>query len=476
MLISHKASTTKDNHRGAPPALGWDALYTAWDEYLRKFCPTAPGSAAPRGKKQTILVIPPDISRLHSAAGELTARLYASWSPYATIKIMPALGTHRRMTPDELRSMFGPQIPLRDYLYHDWRWGVVRAHTLGARELVRLLGTDRNEEDGESGESGDSSVRLRGTTRTGQLHVYINHHIMSRRYTRIVSIGQVAPHEVVGMSNHVKNLVIGCGGKQVIDFSHYYSAKIGMANLIGTPNTPIRTLLNAIYDASLAHLPVHFAMTVMTEELDGIFRPYALCIGDDTECFDAAAAASTEANIIPEPRCYDLVVAYLPRRQYRSLWLANKAIYRLSDIVATGGELLIIAPGVDRVAEDDAFGDLIVRHGGYMGSAAVERELNQSGRRRRGRHSLSANLAVAAHLIHGSPEERYKVTYATDSLSPELLQRLGYQHRTLASINAYRPFRRPVGGCTNALGRDYYYVYNPGFRLWRCSSPDRALL
>ena len=419
---------------------GWRDLLAAWHEYLAAYRPYRP-----------VLVIPPDITRLHSGAGMLTAELYAQWNRYAPIHIMPALGTHRPLTAHELRVMFGDAIPHTAFLTHHWRRDVVTAAHLSTSDMRDVL-TD------------DERARIPPSLIT-DMPVELNRAVVDSRYGHVVSIGQVAPHEVFGMAGYVKNIMIGCGGQAIIDRSHILGASIGMDSIIGRVDTGIRRITRRAFDMTRRGMRTHFALTVIGEHATGAISPRALIIGDDEECFQDAARIARTANIIHVPHRYHTVVAFMPPNQYRSLWVANKALYRLADIVADDGELLIIAPAVDSLAEQRDYSHLIARYG-YRGRASILSHLTDP------HHELSTHAAAAAHLIHGSSEGRFRVTYCTDRLSDTELRNIGYHRRPLATADRYRPFHRPAGVYSTAHGEEYYFVSNPGFRLWRYAPAD----
>ena len=71
----------------------------------------------------------------------------------------------------------------------------------------------------------------------------------------IVSIGQVVPHEVIGMANYNKNLFVGTGGAAGINESHFIGAACGMERMMGRANTPLRLILNSAQDRSVRPNP-----------------------------------------------------------------------------------------------------------------------------------------------------------------------------------------------------------------------------
>ena len=49
----------------------------------------------------------------------------------------------------------------------------------------------------------------------------------------MLSIGQVVPHEVIGLANYNKNILIGTAGPLSIHRSHYLGAVVGMERIMG---------------------------------------------------------------------------------------------------------------------------------------------------------------------------------------------------------------------------------------------------
>src|ERR1039457_5198778 len=187
-----------------------------------------------------VLVLPPDHTRLNSDAGELTRLLYEMLSPKTEVDIMPALGTHSPMTEAQLRMMFGDSIPLARFGVHDWRNGVRHVGDVPGK-LVREW----------SGGLVDYDVR-----------VEVNQQLFAG-YDLILSVGQIVPHEVVGIANYTKNVVVGSGGSDMINKSHFLGAAYGMERIMGRIENPVRRLFNYAVETFLRDLPIVFVLTVM---------------------------------------------------------------------------------------------------------------------------------------------------------------------------------------------------------------------
>jgi nickel-dependent lactate racemase len=183
------------------------------------------------GPRQRVLALPPDITRYHSRAGELT-RLVWEYYGDRLKAVMPALGTHVPMTEAEIRNMFG-DMPLALFKVHDWREGLV---TLGEvpGEYVKQ----------QSGGLLDYSWPAQ-----------VDKLLTEGGFDLILSLGQVVPHEVIGMANYNKNVFVGTGGREGINKSHFLGAVYGMERIMGRADNPVRRVMNYASDHFATHLP-----------------------------------------------------------------------------------------------------------------------------------------------------------------------------------------------------------------------------
>lgn len=398
---------------------------------------TAPGV-------KRLLIIPPDITRLNSRAGEITAYLWDKLHTSVHIDILPALGTHKPMTEAQCRKLFGPTVPFERILAHDWR------------NDLTVLGAVSAERMGELSEGRFAEP----------MQVAVNKRLVEGQYDRVLSIGQVVPHEVIGMANYTKNILIGVGGKDTIDKSHFLGAVCGMESIMGQADTPVRRALNGAYDAFVrGKLPgagaITFILTVIGDSDDGLVMR-GLYAGDGDDTFEQAAALSRRVNFDVLDKPINRCVVYLDPDEFHSTWLGNKAIYRTRMAMADDGELIILAPAVDTFGEDGDI-DRLIRQHGYRGTPATLAALEQDA-------DLAGNLSAAAHLIHGSTEGRFTVTYCTtDALPRELIEAVGYQHRDYAdAARQYPPDRLGTspGWHTDTDGEPFFYIPNPALGLW----------
>lgn len=387
---------------------------------------------------QRLLVIPPDITRYYSMAGMITNMIYHKVSPKTQVDILPATGTHVPMTDGELSRMFG-DIPKDRFLSHNWRTDTVSVGTV-PREVVR----------GVSGGLFDTDIG-----------VELNGRLLSGGYDLILSVGQVVPHEVAGMANYSKNIFVGVGGRQMINKTHMLGAVCGAEAAMGNDHAPVRQVFDYAQEHFLGGLPLVYLLTVVGLSEDGP-KLYGLFMGDGRDAFQKAVTLSQELNITYVERPARKVVAFLEPEEYRSTWVGNKAIYRTRMMVQNGGELLVLAPGVETFGENQEV-DQAIRAYGYTGTRRIL-ELYRQG--------VFENLMmVSAHLIHGSSDGRFQITYATDPalLSKKEIEGVGFRHMDVReAMVRYDPRKLKGGWNTLPDGEEIYFVGAPGLGLWKC--------
>lgn len=381
-----------------------------------------------------VLLIPPDGTRAHSMAGPITNMLYHVLQP-AEVRILPALGTHVPMTVEEKKRIFGADVPSEAYLDHNWRTGVKTAGVVPGSFVEEV-----------SGGLLDYSIV-----------VDINREILEGKYDLILSIGQVVPHEVVGMANYTKNIVVGCGGKDIIDKSHFLGAVYGMEKMMGRDYSPVRKVFDYAEEHLLADLPLAYILTV-TETKDEVTTLQGLFLGKEREVFSQAVAKSQVCNLdlLSEP--LKKVVVYLDPNEFRSTWLGNKSVYRTRMAMADDGELIILAPGVRMFGEDPEI-DGLIRAFGY----ATSREILDFTKTN---EELAKNLSVAAHLIHGSSENRFKITYAVQHLTEEEIRGVNYGYMSYAEAATQYKLDQLKEGSNIINGEEVFYISNPALGLW----------
>ncbi len=386
------------------------------------------------GARQRVLVVPPDQSRIHSRAGELT---HHAWEHFgaALQAVLPALGTHAAMTPEQITRMFGA-IPQDIFRTHNWRTDV---ETLGEvpAEFIHA------QSEGKLNYSWPAQV---------------NRLILHSGFDLILSIGQVVPHEVIGMANYNKNILVGTGGTGSINRSHYLGAVYGMERIMGRADNPVRNVLNYAADHFLKNLPIIYVLTVIGRASDDRLVLRGLFIGDDIECFHRAASLSVQVNFETLDQPITKAVVYLDPHEFRSTWLGNKAVYRTRMALADAAELIILGPGVTEFGEDPAI-DALIRKYGYRGTPATLAAVRTNS-------DLANDLGAAAHLIHGSSEGRFTIRWCPGHLTREEVESVGYEYGDLKIMLArYNPETLHQGQ-NRVEGENVFFIANPGLGLW----------
>ena len=387
------------------------------------------------GKKKKVLVVPPDQTRIHSRAGEITALLHKYFKKELK-DILPALGTHTPMTDNQINEMFG-DIPRELFRVHDWRKDVITVGTV----------------------DGDMVSQITNGALDYSWPAQLNKLVYKGGHDLIISVGQVVPHEVMGMANYNKNLFVGTGGREGINKSHFIAGVYGMENLMGKADNPVRGMLNYATRNFIPDLPVIYILTVIGYDEAGELVIRGLFIGDDPEVFYTAAKLSLKVNFTILDKPLEKVVVYLDPSEYKSTWLGNKSIYRTRMAMADGGEIIVIAPGLKEFGEDREI-DRLVRKYGYIGTPAVLDAVRED-------EELRQNLGAAAHLIHGSSEGRFSVTYCPGHLSREQIESVRFRYHDIRdAIKKYNPDKMKDGFNEMPDGEKVFYISNPSLGLW----------
>lgn len=387
------------------------------------------------GSRKSVLAIPPDFTRYHSGAGELTTLVYKYYHERLT-DILPSLGTHFRMTEREINNMF-VGIPHNLFRVHSWRHDL---YTLGEvpSEFIN--------------EVSEGKLNYSWPAQVNKLIQFGGHDL-------ILSIGQVVPHEVVGMANYNKNIFVGTGGQGSINKSHFLGAVYGMERIMGRADTPVRKVLNYASDNFAKHLPIVYVLTVIGKDKNNKLVVRGLFIGDDFATFEQAAALSLQVNFEMFDKPLKKVVVYLDPAEFKSTWLGNKSIYRTRMAIEDDGELIVLAPGVKEFGEDKAI-DMLIRKYGYLTTPEVLKYVAE-------KDDLKNNLSAAAHLIHGSSEGRFKITYCPGYLTKDDIEGVKFAYSDLNKmIDRYNPKKLKDGFNTMPDGEQIFYISNPALGLW----------
>jgi len=383
-----------------------------------------------------VLLLPPDITRMHSGAGWITEAFYEALKDEADVHVIPTLGQHEPHTPEQNRQMFGA-IPNERIHAHDWRDGVVPVGEISAEYVEEV-----------SGGAADWAIPIT-----------LNRMLMEESWDLIINIGHVVPHEVLGFANHNKNYFIGLGGKDLICAAHMMAACCGIENNLGNLLTPTRQCFNKAEDELLAGLPDLYVQVVLARTGDGRLVHTGYHAGDTLETYLSAARQSRELNITALEEPLSKVVCVMQGDEFFSTWVANKAVYRTRMALADDGELLILAPGLKRFGEQPEV-DAFIRKYGYCGTPKVMDGYRQ--------HEDMQDLAHAtAHLIHGSSEDRFTIRYAPGHLTQEEVEGVNFQFADLAEMEQRYPIDQlQEGWNTHADGERFYFIPTPSAGLW----------
>ena len=389
-------------------------------------------------KWSSVLLLPPDITRSHSGAGLITAHYYEQLTARGvSVKVLPALGTHLPMTEEQLREMFGDSIPMDAYIAHDFRTSIEVVGTVPGAYLDQV----------SEGLFKDDVT------------VSVNRELLSGKYDAIISIGQVVPHELAGMAGYTKNLVVGCGGGDMINVSHFLGVFYGRHRIVGNVDTPPRRLFDYIQKNFLDKLPITFVLTVMAQQ-DGADIFKGLFIGKERDSFEQAVALSQQVNITHVEKPVKKCVVWMDPHSYHSTWVTNKAVYRTQRALAEDGEVIVIAPGLHTFGENDLADQMIRKYGYRPREEMLELYKNDP--------VLSKNMSLAGHLIRSGPRPDTKLTFCTNLLTREEIEHASYCYMTVEeAMEAYPCEDWETGWKTLPNGEEIYFVRNAALGLWQ---------
>jgi hypothetical protein len=378
-------------------------------------------SLAKPGERNRVLAVPPDQSRPHSRTGELTRYARESFGEKMQA-VLPALGTHTAMQPEQTAGMVGV-MPQELFRVHNWRTDVET-----------------------SGEGPSAFIDMQSEGKWNfAWPARANRRIARGGFDLILSIGQVVPHEVIGVADHNKNILVGTGGRNGINRSHYLGAAYGMERIRGRAAKHGRN--RHIYACD--HLPIVHVLTLVV---------CRLFVGDDAECLQGVAALSWRVNIQTLGAPIRKAVVYLDPHEFHSIGLDNKAVHRTRMVLADGAELIILAPAVKEFGEDKLIDGLICRYDYRETTAQL--------------HAVSANadlandLSTAAHLIHGSPERRFTIRWCSGHLSIEEIEGVGFKYGDLKAMLRHYDSQKLQHGGNRIDGEEVFFIANPGLGLW----------
>jgi nickel-dependent lactate racemase len=386
------------------------------------------------GERKKVLVLPPDITRFHSRAGEITRIIYQYYGDRLKA-VLPAIGTHVPMTAGEIQHMFG-DMPQALFHVHDWRNGITTLGEVPA-EFVK--------------EQSNGMLDFAWPAQVDRL-------LVEGGFDLILSVGQVVPHEVIGMANYNKNVFVGTGGREGINKSHYLGAVYGMERIMGRADNPVRRVLNYASEHFAQHLPIVYVHTVVSKNERGELATRGLYVGSGAECFTKAAELSLKVNFVMMDREIKKAVVFLDPSEFRSTWLGNKAVYRTRMALADDAELIVLAPGVKEFGEDPGI-DKLIRKYGYVGTPRVLEAVKNNA-------DLGANLSAAAHLIHGSSEGRFTITYCPGHLTREEVDCVNFRYGDLAQMMKKYDPAKLKDGFNTVDGEEVFYISNPALGLW----------
>ena len=224
-------------------------------------------------------------------------------------------------------------------------------------------------------------------------------------------------------------------------------------------------MLNYASEHFVKGLPIVYVLTVVSKNAAGKLVIRGIFVGDDTQCFELAAELSLKVNFQMMDREMKKAVVFLDPHEFKSTWLGNKSVYRTRMALADDAELIVLAPGVHEFGEDPTI-DKLIRKYGYCRTPKTPLEAVKHD------PALAANTTVAAHLIHGSSEGRFRIRYCPGHLTREEIEGAHYEYGELAEYAAKYDPEKLKDGWNIVDGEETPYHSDPG--LETCLRRTRA--
>lgn len=389
---------------------------------------------------QRVLLIVPDATR--TAPVDMMFRVLHDLlgSVVRAFDVMIALGTHPPMSDDAINQRLGITAEERATRYAKVR---MLNHAWDDPHALALLGTIPASDISE----------LSGGLFAMDVPVTINRAIFD--YDRLIIVGPVFPHEVVGFSGGNKYLFPGIGGAEILNFFHWLGAVIANPKIIGNKYTPVR----AVVDRAAAMVPVPrtaFCMVVENKQLAGLFA------GAPEEAWDQASDLSDQLHITYKAHPFHTVLSCAPL-MYDDLWVGGKCMYKLEPVVADGGELIIYAPHITEISV--THGELIERIGYHVRDYFLA-QWDKFKDEPWGILAHSTHVRGIGTYENGVEKPRVQVTLAT-GIPEEVCHAINLGYRDPASINP--------ADYANREDEGVFYVPSAGEMLYRLrDAPDWA--
>jgi nickel-dependent lactate racemase len=273
-----------------------------------------------------VLVLTPDATRTCPLPMMVRSVQEVIGKRSARLDFMVALGTHTPLARKHILDLYGidgceKMFSGSDFFNHEW----------GRPESFAQIGTFSQKEVEALSEG-----RL-----SEEVPIVINGKILE--YDLILIVGPVFPHEVVGYSGGAKYLFPGISGGDFLHFFHWLGAVITCKKIIGIKDTPVRRAI----DKAMNKVPVHVHCLAMVvnpgAQLCGLY------VGEVREAWSKAADLSSRVHVVTKKKPFKVVLGRAPV-MYDEIWTAGKVMYKLEQVVADQGTLIIYGPHIQEIS------------------------------------------------------------------------------------------------------------------------------
>ena len=359
--------------------------------------------------RRRVLLIVPDQTRTAPLPLLFDSLYEQIGSAVGQLDVLVALGTHPPIPEEAICQLLGFSEEDRSGRYakiglfnHEWD-RPERLTTLGS--LTRA--------DTEDISDGLLSI---------DVPVEINSRI--RDYDRLLVLGPVFPHEVVGFSGGNKYFFPGISGPELLNFFHWLGALITNVGIIGVKGTPVR----GVVDRAARMIPVERRAITFVVAEDG--NLHGLSYGTPESAWEESADLSSQVHIKRVAKPFEQILSCAPP-MYDELWVAGKCMYKLEPIVADGGELIIYAPHMHGISITHG---TLIEEIGYHCRDYFTKQWERFKEYPWGVLAHSTHVRGTGTFEEGVEECRVRVTLAS-GISPETCEKINLGYRDPATID-----------------------------------------
>ncbi|HOQ99081.1 MAG TPA: nickel-dependent lactate racemase [Anaerolineae bacterium] len=301
--------------------------------------------------------------------------------PDSDIQVIIASGTHRPMTEAELEEKYG--VPVMS------RIKVLPHHYKDPANLVEY------------------GVTKRGT------RILVNKHVIAADFR--IAVGNVIPHHPTGWSAGAKAVLPGVAGEETVAQMHFLGSRDPS---LGRVDTEMRREMEDFAE----RIGLDFVVQVILNR-DGLLVDAVA--GHFVQAHRVAVDKSRQVYGVSIPCLADMTISSTAPVDL-DFFQADKGIFAAELSTQVGGEIVLVSGCVEGVSgSHPELADYV----GKMTNGEIWPLLHA--------HKVPDPLTGAEAIVINDLKQKMAITIASDGLSPELCERMGFRHVSPARLDDY---------------------------------------